>query len=532
MIRPTQRRTEFDLEKPRSNHHENLVNKFSISSSLINFTRVFNCVVSKADLCQLQDRTHCSGRIARRQVGRTLSCLVTSLLAVMLWPGSALAQSSSAPLLTTITNPTPASGDLFGTSLAAVGTDRVIIGSEVAEEAYLFNLSGTLLKTFTNPDGAGGVGFSAALSPVGNGGLLIGNYNYFAGAAQVGRAYLFSTNGTLLTVFTNPSPMRVQAFGWALAAFGADRVLISGPADDNKGAPYAGSVYLFRTNGTLLNTFTNPTPAYDGGFALSVAAVGSDRVLVGAPYDNRGAAAAGSAYLFSTNGTLLTTFTNPIPALDDNFGTAVSAVGNGQVLISAIDYGGAKGNGGSAYLFGTNGTLLTIITNPTPAANEYFGWSVAAVGSSRVLVGAFQDGTGALQSGSAYLFSTNGTLLNTITNPTPAAYDFFGWSVAAVGTDRVIIGSYRDDTGATDAGAAYLFALPYPSLSIEQNAGTVALSWVTAETGLILQQTDLLGAPAVWSETTDLVSINGLTNVVQQTITNGYTNRFYHLHRP
>ena len=83
---------------------------------------------------------------------------------------------------------------------------------------------------------------------------------------------------------------------------------------------------------------------------------------------------------------------------------------------------------------------------------------MAAVGTDRVLIGAYGDDTGATDAGAAYLFSTNGALLTTFTNPTPAACDCFGYSVAAVGTDRVLIGAYRDDTGATDAGAAYLFS--------------------------------------------------------------------------
>ncbi|HTY87081.1 MAG TPA: hypothetical protein VMB80_06420 [Candidatus Acidoferrum sp.] len=445
---------------------------------------------------------------------------------------SVFGQGNGALLLTTITNPTPASGDIFGESVAAVGSDRVLIGSEVAAEAYLFSLDGTLLTTFTNPEVPGGGGFGYSLAAVGSDRVLIGNYNYFEGVTQVGRAYLFSTNGALLTTFTNPSPAAVQGFGWSVAGLGSDRVLIGGPADGNKGAPYRAAAYLFRTNGTLLATLTNPVPAYDGGFGLAVVAVGSDRVLVGAPYDNRGASFAGAAYLFSTNGNVITTFTNPIPAFNDNFGTALAAVGNNRLLISAIDYGNAKGNGGSAYLFDINGALLTSITNPTPAAYEYFGWSVAAVGSSRLLIGAFQDGTSPLQAGSAYLFSTNGTLLNTFTNPTPAPYGFFGYSVAAIGTDRVIIGGLRDDTGATDAGAAYLYGLPYPTLRISRNVGTASLSWVTAESGLILQQTDLLGTPVAWSDATNAVSVNGTTNVVQTTTTSGPTSRFYRLRRP
>jgi hypothetical protein len=120
-------------------------------------------------------------------------------------------------------------------------------------------------------------------------------------------------------------------------------------------------------------------------------------------------------------------------------------------------------------------------------------------------------------------------LLTTFVNPTPASQDWFGWSVAAVGSDQVIFGGVWDNTGATDSGSAYLFALPYPPLTIAGSASTVSVKWVTAETGLILQQTDQLGMPTVWSDTTNSVSINGLTNVIQETMV--ATNRFYRLRR-
>jgi hypothetical protein len=156
---------------------------------------------------------------------------------------------------------------------------------------------------------------------------------------------------------------------------------------------------------------------------------------------------------------------------------------------------------------------------------------VVAVGSSRVLIGAAGDDTGALGAGSGYLFSTNGTLLNTIANPMPEASEMFGFAVAAVGKDHVLIGAPFDNTGAAKAGSAYLFALPYPPLSIARDAVTVSVSWIAPETGIALQQTDVLGTSTVWNDTTNSVSVNGLTNVVQLTV-NGTTNRFYRLHRP
>lgn len=449
-----------------------------------------------------------------------------TLIALVLWSGSASAQGNTGTLLTTFTNPTPADYGLFGSSLAALTGNRVLVGAEGAGAAYLFNSNGTLLTTFTDPS-ATFTSFGASVAAVGGERVLVGAYGYKNGAAQVGRAYLFNTNGALLTTFTNPSPSTVQAFGWSVAGMDGDRVLIG------TGGRRA---YLFRTNGNLLTTFTNPVTEADGGFGVSVAGVGSDRVLIGAPYDSTGAATAGIAYLFNTNGVLLTTFTQPSPQTGDNFGSSVAAVGSDRILIGAeqdslgAQAGEATYTSGAAYLFSTNGVLLTTFANPIPTPFGRFGRSLAGVGNSRVLIGAYQDATGEFQAGAAYLFSTNGALLMSFTNPTPARQDWFAWSVAAMGNDRVLIGGVWDDTGAPDSGAAYLFDLPYPKLGIARSASTVSIQWVTTETGLSLQESGLLGTSTAWEDTVAAVAVNGPTNVVQLTL--GSTNRFFRLGRP
>src|SRR6185437_12273833 len=196
----------------------------------------------------------------------------------------------------------------------------------------------------------------------------------------------------------------------------------------------------------LRTTFTNPAPAESDWFGVPVAALGSDRVLIGASHDDVGATDTGAAYLFSTNGILLTTFTNPAPAAGDEFGFSVAAVGSDRVLIGA-DFGGA-GDTGVAYLFSTNGALLTTFTNPTPAYTDLSGYPVAAMGSDRVLIGAYQDDTGTQDAGVVHLFDTNGTLLVTFTNPAPALGKYFGISVTAIGSDRVLIGVPYNNTGA------------------------------------------------------------------------------------
>jgi len=442
-----------------------------------------------------------------------------------------------AQLVTTFTNPTPAVSDFFGFRVAAVGTDRVLIGAPYddtgatdAGAAYLFSTTGTLLATFTNPTPVADDYFAHSVAAVGTDRVLIGAPSDETGGSDAGAAYLFSTNGTLLATFTKPTPAADEIFGVFVAAVGTDRVLIGASRDDT-GANNAGAVYLFSTNGTLLATFTKPTPAADEFFGGSVAAVGTDRVLIVASGDDTGATDAGAAYLFSTNGTLLTTFTNPTPADGDFFGTSVAAMGSDRVLIGAFKDDTGATNAGAAYLFSTNGMLLTTFTNPTPQVDDIFGFPVVAVGSDRVLISAYGDDTGAQNAGAAYLFNTNGTLLTTLTNPTPAANDYFGFSVAAAGTDGVLIGAPNDDTGATDAGAAYLFNAPVqtpdrPALTLTlTTTNTVLLSWPYPSTGFVLEENPILGTTN-WTGVTNSVTNDGSFNCV---VSPNSSSNFYRL---
>jgi hypothetical protein len=211
----------------------------------------------------------------------------------------------------------------------------------------------------------------------------------------------------------------------------------------------------------LAQTFNNPTPAISDNFGNSLA-ISGDNALIGASGDDTGGDNAGSAYLFDiTNGTLLQTFNNPTPAGGDFFGSSLAMSGNNALVGAPYDATGGV-NAGSAYLFDiTTGTLLQTINNPTPGGDDSFGNSVAISGNN-ALIGAPGDNTGGVDAGSAYLFDiTTGTLLQTFNNPTPdvpasSLGDFFGDSVAISG-NNALIGAYGDNTGGDDAGSAYLF---------------------------------------------------------------------------
>lgn len=264
--------------------------------------------------------------------------------------------------------------------------------------------------------------------------IVVGLLTPFACLAQ---------RGILITAFTNPVPSAFAGFGWSVAKLGNDRVLIGAPADDT-GAENSGVVYLYYTNGTLLLSFTNPVPKTGAAFGEVMCVMENNHVLIGARF----AGVAGAAYLFDTNATLLTTFTNPSPASVLQFGSSIAALGDDRVLIGAQGYDSSIRNSGAAFLFSTNGTLLTTITNPSPGDN-LFGHSVAVVFNDKLLVGAPKTDPYNSNPGGAYLFNTNGTLLMNFTDSNAPSYENYGWSIAALGNDRVLISA--------SSGTVYLF---------------------------------------------------------------------------
>ena len=168
-----------------------------------------------------------------------------------------------------------------------------------------------------------------------------------------------------------------------------------------------------------------------------------------------------------------------------------------------LDNTGAT-DAGSAYVYDLNSGTPTVpvatLNNPGPAASDYFGYSVSISGS-RVVVGALQDDTGATDAGSAYVYDlSSGTPtvpVATLNNPGPAVNDRFGSAVAISGT-RVVVGAHQDDTGTTDAGSAYVYDLssgtpivPVATLNNPSPAVGDYFGWAVAIDGM----TVAIGAP-------------------------------------
>ncbi len=455
-----------------------------------------------------------------------LLCLITrrATLTYVICATTALNGLAQTPTLTT-TNPAPAIAEVFGYSVAVVGNSFVVgdpqrsASDQYSGAAYLYSSNGVLMRTFLNPAPANGYFFGWTMAAVGNDKVLIGApLGATPGAAQPGAAYLFNTNGTLLRTYLLPTAQASAQFGVSVAAIGSDRVLI-GASRDNRAGTAAGATYLFGTNGALLATFTNPVPANFEFFGAAVAALGSDRLLIGS------SSTPGAAFLFRTNGVLLAKFNNPIPDSGGTFGQTLATVGNDLIAIGAPGANIMAAGAGAVYLFRTNGVLFgPALENPDATENDAFGKALTAIGPDKLLVGSFNQAAGQ-NAGAAYLFGTNGALLMIIRDPGPVGSDFFGSTLAAIGTERALVGAPFKQS----AGAAYVYELQ-PAFDISRTlTNTVILSWPSPWNGWTLQRNIDLKS-TTWSSTGDTVNNDGTNKFI--VINPSAGNSYYRLMKP
>jgi hypothetical protein len=187
-------------------------------------------------------------------------------------------------------------------------------------------------------------------------------------------------------------------------------------------------------------------------------AASGDTVIVGAAY---GDSFTGSVYVYdlsSGSAVLTTTISDPAAAVGDEFGASIAISGDTIAVGARSDDAGAN-DAGRVYLYkltGASAVLTDTLNNPTPAANDQFGYSVA-VNQDTVVIGAINDDSG---SGSIYIYdlSSGSAVLTTgVSNPTPGTNENFGGSVA-ISDNTVVVGARGDNTGASYTGSAYVYA--------------------------------------------------------------------------
>jgi len=306
------------------------------------------------------------------------------------------------------------------------------------------------------------------------------------GGTNSGSAYIFKRSGTEWSQedkIVASDPAANDVFGISVAISG-DYAIVGAHNDDDGGSS-SGSAYIFKRSGTEWSQedkIVTSDPAQNDQFGMSVA-ISGDYAIAGAPYDDDGGGASGSAYIFKRSGTDWSQEDKIVasdPAQSDQFGTSVAIDGD-YAIVGAYqdDDAGYKSNSGSAYIFkrsGTDWSQEDKIVASDAATGDNFGRSVAISGDYAI-AGAYPDQS----RGAAYILKKSGTDWNQNTKiigsdiPQSA---YFGWS-SSIDGDYAIVGAHNDDDGGTNSGSAYIYSLKSPtfqSMALAADNSTIAVT--------------------------------------------------------
>ena len=339
----------------------------------------------------------------------------------------------------------------------AVGSSQLAAGAVTADKILQDAFGGVGVRTSTGHPGTGiGSRYGHSLARVGSGHYVVGAVQDGSGANAGGSVFVYNQEGVLLATVTNPTPATSEQFGDAVAAVGSNRFVVGAPRDSTHGMG-AGIAYLYDLGGALVATVTNPTTGNpeEDDFGRSVAGVGTNKFLVGAPSAELNLGPVGLAYLFDYDGTFVGAITNPTAVIDEEFGSSLAAMGSDRFVVGDPGDGTDGHRSGRAYLYDLERQLLTTITNPAPWEDDEFGRSAASIGTNGFSITA--NDSGGSRAGTVHLFDADGVLIRTIGSPEPVADDRLGDAVAVLDSGLLLIGADGVDHGANGAGSAYLF---------------------------------------------------------------------------
>lgn len=284
-----------------------------------------------------------------------------------------------------------------------------------------------------------------------------------------GSAYVFTRSGSTWSQqqkLTAPSPESTDYFGYSVAV-DSNTIVIGAYKDDPCGVSAAGSAYVYTFNGStwsLQDTLIASDAAASDYFGYSVS-IDDNTAIIGAHYADPCGDRSGAAYVFTRSGSSWSQqkkLTGSDSSQDDEFGYSVAIDGNTVVVGARVNDHSGKGEPGAAYVFTGSGPQWSeqekLIDESDPCNDDNFGCSVAIEGN-RIIIGAQEDYISG-QKGGAYSFVRDGTNWSQeqwITASDGANDDYFGCSVSLSG-EHLIVGAYQDHTDkGSDSGSVYMY---------------------------------------------------------------------------
>jgi hypothetical protein len=430
-----------------------------------------------------------------RMLARTLVTLIvaaaTSALASTAGDGfpSAPGVTGLAPV-GSLAQSQPWYSNYFGTAVAIAADGSFALASASAERineidgagaVYVFRrINGVWVETqqLVAPEGVSqqGFGFSIAVSGDGLYAFIGAPRDTVTTTWDTGATYVFKRTGDTWAYSTRlvaSDRAMGDQFGIDVAT-GSDgsRVVIGARNKVYNGGNSRGEAYVFVRNGTVWTEETKffaPPSALQSELGRCVAmSANGDRVFVGAPYAQVGAAAAGAIYPYVRSGTTWTGQPVMVPsdgASDEAFGwdCATSANGN-RLIVGKPMFLAASVDDGAAYVDTNNAGTWSDSKIASPITGfvdiSSFGWSVA-ISPDGLVAAVGGPRQGANHVGKSYMFAA-GTPTWTLTDTQTGKHSdsWFGNAVAysPASNGLTLIGSREDNSdGLFQAGRAYVF---------------------------------------------------------------------------
>lgn len=262
---------------------------------------------------------------------------------------------------------------------------------------------------------------------------------------ESGKANVYVYDGTQWSLQQTMSgtPGELECYGSAVAVEG-DTLAIGAwdePQSSMIGALPIGAVFVYTRSGT---TWTQLQELYGGGdyqFGWSVA-ISNGQIVVGAPQQTANSqVAAGAVYVYTKKAqyTQQAMFNAPIITQESKFGESIALSGTQLVV-------GAPGNGssqnGTVYGYSGSGSSWTLQSGVQPSdvtTADLFGYSVALDGYLMIAGSPNHASTGA-----AYIYrlvGSNWLFQQEISATGGASGDQFGYTVAALSETEVLVGA-------------------------------------------------------------------------------------------
>jgi hypothetical protein len=166
--------------------------------------------------------------------------------------GHLILYDSNLNFLKQIDNPFPASNDQFGEGQLAIGSGRIVVGSNldnpdgVADQGsvYVYDLNGNYVGECEQPDPSADDQFGHSVD-VGYGRIVVGAYAADENANGSGCAYVYDLDCNFITKLIGSDTVENDNFGYAVA-IGNGKIAVSARNAD-AGVENSGAIYVYDT---------------------------------------------------------------------------------------------------------------------------------------------------------------------------------------------------------------------------------------------------------------------------------------------